>query len=571
MYTRISIVVPLFLFIVMSCVPQKQPVVEGEWIGFLPDKSSFNFQVSLKQLEGNRYQLKISNDKTLIDKEIESSDKKDIRFNLDEQLFFDLTPDASGQALTGFIKTGKLFYHVYFPKGDDNSYSGVWNAFMFDNGLQSDDIMLYVEKMDGHGLVAYPFWGDQRFRGMWPNLFKKDGDTLLIRDGMTGLNLRATFLPETVELELFLIDAFLTKTSLTHTTEGWDYNRDAVDDSQDSTTPPQLGDGWMTANISDYGIKQSDLDRLVNDIHAGKLINTHSVLIAQEGKLVYENYFEGFNANIPHDLRSASKSISSAIIGIAMDDGILESVDQKLYDFLPAEYESTKDELKSKITLEDLLTMSSGLEVNGQASEDNYQQTMDTPWLKTVLEAPMVKEPGTYADYGSANPFLLGVCLNEVLEAPLEDYMNEKLFAPLGITNYINQTDDTESIPYFGGGMLLTPRDLLKFGQLYLNKGQWQGEQVISEQWVEASFQKYRRLQDAQDKNEYGYLWWHDTYAAKGKEFRSIEARGAGGQFIFILPELESVVVITAGNFRNRKGNQSREVLRDYILPALVP
>ena len=182
----------------------------------------------------------------------------------------------------------------------------------------------------------------------------------------------------------------------------------------------------------------------------------------------------------------------------------------------------------------------------------------------------MVRVPGTYLDYGSANPFLLGVCLSERLESPLESYMDKKLFAPLGITNYINQTDDTEEKPYFGGGMLLTSRDLLKFGQLYLNKGTWKGKRIISESWITESFKKYGRLQDAKDKNEYGYLWWHDTYEINGKPIKSIEARGAGGQFIFILPELDTVVVITAGNFRNGKGNQSRDVLKTHILPALI-
>jgi CubicO group peptidase (beta-lactamase class C family) len=209
--------------------------------------------------------------------------------------------------------------------------------------------------------------------------------------------------------------------------------------------------------------------------------------------------------------------------------------------------------------------------VNNLASENYYQDPSNSKsWLTTVLEAPMVKEPGTYADYGSANPFLLGIYLNERLNKPLEIYMDEKLFAPLGITNYINQTDDTELTPYFGGGMLLTSRDLLKFGQLYLDKGRWKGKQIISEKWVEESFKKRMRLQDVRDKNEYGYLWWHDTYVVNGRPIQSIEARGAGGQFIFIIPELESVVVMTSGNFRNGKGNQTREILKDYILPAMM-
>ncbi|MEM7382184.1 MAG: serine hydrolase, partial [Bacteroidota bacterium] len=223
------------------------------------------------------------------------------------------------------------------------------------------------------------------------------------------------------------------------------------------------------------------------------------------------------------------------------------------------------------ITLRDLLTMSSGLDVNNLAQEDYYQNPANPKsWLQSVLEAPMVKEPGTYADYGSANPFLLGVCLKERLDGSMAFYMDNKLFAPLGITNYINQTDDSEVDPYFGGGMLLTPRDLLKFGQLYLDKGKWKGKQIIPEDWVDESFQKHMRLQDVRDKNQYGYLWWHDTYESQGKAIDTIEARGAGGQFIFIIPSLDVVVAITSGNFRNRKGNQPRDILKDFLLPAMM-
>ncbi len=571
MLKNLAIFVFLSSITVISCAQHTKQDYQGEWIGFLPNKNSFNFQVSLEKLEDAKYHLTIANDKMLIDKNVMSSSENHIRFNLEEQLFFDLAYDEDGQALTGFIKTGKFFYHLSFKNIGNNRFVGAWNPFMLDNGLQSDDIMLYVEHTEGDNLVAYPFFGDQRFRGTWTSGFKRKRDTLFFRDGNTGFNFRATLLESSIALEILLTDVLLTKTNLTHTNDGWDYNRDAVDTSQNTNTPSQLNDGWATASLNDSGIKEDELVRLIDSIHAEKLVNTHSVLIAKENKIVFENYFDGFNAHIPHDLRSASKSISSALIGIAIDDKIIENVEEKLYDHIPKEYQYTKDALKSQIRIEDLLTMSSGLDVNNLAGEDYYQDPRNSDnWLKTVLEAPMVKKPGTYADYGSANPFLLGVYLNERLEKPLHTYMDEKLFAPLDISNYINQADDTEMTPYFGGGMLLTPRDLLKFGQLYLDKGKWNGKQLISENWIKESFAKRVQLQDATDKNEYGYLWWHDTYVVKGKAIKAIEARGAGGQFIFIMPELASVVVITSGNFRNGKGNQPRKILKEYILPAMI-
>jgi CubicO group peptidase (beta-lactamase class C family) len=152
----------------------------------------------------------------------------------------------------------------------------------------------------------------------------------------------------------------------------------------------------------------------------------------------------------------------------------------------------------------------------------------------------------------------------------MEIYMEQKLLSPLAITNYIIQTEGTLTAPYFGGGMYLTPRDMLKFGQLYLNGGKWKGKQIIPEYWVDLSFQKYAQLQDVKDKNEYGYQWWHKTYIVDNTEIESIEARGNGGQYIFVIPELESTVVITSGNFRNRSLLQQPErILEEYLLPAI--
>ena len=568
-YLKISVV--LFFSTLMSCAQSSKQNYQGEWIGFLPNKKSFNFKVTLKNIDENKFRLTIVNDEKLIDQDITSSDKGAVKFNIKEALFFDLKFDDNKQKLIGFIKSGKFLYHVSLSNQGNQTFSGAWNAFMTDNGLQSDDINLYVEHTEDGGIIAYPFFGDQRFRGAWPRDFKKEGDLLRFTDGNTGFNFRAKFLEKSIELEILLTDVLITKTSLKYAKDGWDYNSNPIEKPQNTNTPEQLDDGWVTANISDFGIDKEELLRLIDDVNSEKLVNTHSVLIAKENKLVFETYFDGHNVDIPHDLRSTSKSISSAIIGIAIEDKIIGSVEDKLYDYIPKIYKSAEDTLKAKMKIKDLLTMSSGLDVNDLASEDFYQNP-DNPksWLQTVMDAPMLHQPGTYADYGSANPFLLGICLNERLEIPLENYMDEKLFKPLGITNYINQTDDSEITPYFGGGMLLTSRDLLKFGQLYSNKGKWNGTQIISEKWVAESFEKYLQLQDSRDKNHYGYFWWHDTYIVNGKSIDCIEARGAGGQFIFIIPELKSVVVITSGNFRNRKGNQPRDILKEYLLPALL-
>ena len=572
MVKNIAILTFSLFSIIFSCAQKDTQNYQGNWIGHLSNRTSFNFKITLQQSEANTYRIRIANENTIYDKTLKSTSKQSIRIPVGEGVDMYLNAINNRQALSGFIKSGRYYYHILLHDTGNNTFVGDWNPFMLNNGMISDDIFLYTENNDDGSYVAYPFFGDQRFRGTWTDQFTKEGNTLVFKDSNTGFNFRGIVSGNTIDLQIYIADAMVTSAILTHDTEEWEYKTDPLDKNQNTNRPQQLNDGWATANCDDTNISTSELAKLIEDIQSYKLVNTHSVLIAKEEKLVFEAYFDGHNAHIPHDLRSASKSISSAIIGIAINDGIIKSVDETIYDFLPKTYDYTKDDLKSKIKIKDLLTMSSGLDVNNLASENYYQdpRSNSKDWLTAVLEAPMVHTPGTYADYGSANPFLLGVCLSERLDQPVEVYMDEKLFEPLGITSYINQTDDTNSRPYFGGGMLLTSRDLLKFGQLYLNKGQWKGKQIVPKEWVEASTKKYVRLQDYEDKNEYGYQWWHDTYTVNGKAIASIEARGAGGQFIFILPELDTVIVITSGNFRNRKGNQPRDILKDYILPAIV-
>lgn len=274
-------------------------------------------------------------------------------------------------------------------------------------------------------------------------------------------------------------------------------------------------------------------------------------------------------------MRSASKSISSAIVGIAKDKSLFKDVDQSIFDFLPDGYQKYKDSLKTRIDIKSLLTMSSGIDAidyginanpESAAVEDNYQPTDD--WTKTILNAPMINKPNTHANYGSANTYLLGVAMDSVVSEPLELFIDKNLFKKLEISNYIIQTDMVGR-PYFGGGMYLTPKDMIKFGELYLNKGTVNGKQILSKNWIKNSLKNYRVLENTADKNGYGYLWWHNNYQFDGASVKSNEARGAGGQYIFVLPELDMVVVITSGNYRNGKTQQPELILEKYILPHI--
>lgn len=542
-----------FLFFMLSNLlfAQNMKDYNGNWKGVAESETVFNLPIEIELSQSNKGVFRLSNPNFKIKKDFDVIPGKPIQIQIMDNLSFSGYQSEAG--LRGFLKAGLLFYHIDFIKRSDGKYEGVWNMLFVDK-LKSKTLYLSVEDGSEDDYQAYPFFADNRFTGTWCGNFQKEGDKLNFFDLKIGLNFEGKLLTNKIELEVRLGKHTISKISFEKYNQDWNYSR-FVNEKFDFS-------------------KDKSLEELESLIVKDSLINTHSVLISKKGEMIYEKYFHGYNQNVPHDTRSASKSISSAIVGIAKTKGLFESTNQSLFEFLPAKYQVHKDSLKSAIDLQSLLTMSSGLDAidfgikrKSLASEDNYQPTPD--WFETILKAPMIYKPNTHANYGSANPALLGLAVDNMVSEPLELFMDKTLFQKLGISNYVIQSNAKE-LPYFGGGMYLTPRDLMKFGNLYLNKGKTDSETILPKKWVKDSFRNYRVLENTNNKNGYGYFWWHHTYEVNGKTISSIEARGAGGQYIFVIPSLKSVVVITSGNYRNSKYNQPELILEKYVLPYLV-
>lgn len=526
----------------------------NSWEGKLDHSRVFNLKVEIEHLSSENAAFRISNNRILVDYSFQPKNDPIIKIPFTENQFFEGIVSDDGNEINGFIKSGMLLYHLDLVKSTNNIFEGVWKILMVDE-LKSQDFYLSVENGLGNDYEAYPILGDNRFTGTWCQNFQKENDLISFTDFKTGLLFKGKLLPDEIKLDIYLGVSSITQLVLKKSTTDW-----------------KIG-GFKSDNKSSLIV----LSEMEAQISNGSFGNTHSILISKNGEIVYENYFDGYNSNIPHDTRSASKSISSAIVGIAKDQSLFKDVDQSIFNFLPQKYQTYKDSLKSEIDIQSLLTMSSGLDAidygvnanqNSPAVEDNFQHPIND-WTTSILSASMLGSPNTKANYGSANPYLLGVAMDSIVPLPLEMYMDKYLFQKLEISNYIIQTD-IEDRPYFGGGMYLTPRDLLKFGELYLQNGKWKKEQVVSKKWVESSFKNFRVLENTEDKNGYGYLWWHHTYQVHGKEIKTIEARGAGGQYIFVVPDLKTVVVITSGNFRNNKTQQPETIIGKYILPKLT-
>jgi CubicO group peptidase (beta-lactamase class C family) len=344
-----------------------------------------------------------------------------------------------------------------------------------------------------------------------------------------------------------------------------------------SCTKPASVQDIPMASPESVGMDEATLEKMTTAIRNNEYSKVHSVLIARNGKLVYEEYFKGedqnwgdpigevtFDAETLHDIRSISKSVVSACIGIAMLQGKLKDVNQRVFDFFP-EYEQYKTGDRAKLTIEHLLTMSSGLRWNEDVPYDNpengeIQMTRAADPIEFVLSREMDTIPGVVWKYNGGTTQVLAAIIKKVSGQEVDEFAKENLFGPLGITNFEWIHFPATTIPAAASGVRLRPRDMLKFGLLYYNGGSWNGKQILSKEWVEASFTKHVNRGDG----GYGYqFWmWNDPYPM-------VIAVGNGDQRIFFNKQLDLVVVTTAGNYnRFDSPNHPGKLLQDFIYPA---
>jgi CubicO group peptidase (beta-lactamase class C family) len=315
--------------------------------------------------------------------------------------------------------------------------------------------------------------------------------------------------------------------------------------------------------------------------------NVHSLLIARGGKVVFERYFSGgydqiqerrvksatFDENTLHDMKSVSKSVASLAIGIAIDRGLIKGVDQPLFDFFP-ELADLRTPEKDRLRLVHALTMTAGLrwiEATPQTGDDDNDEARmhrSHDQCRYVLGLPVTAPPGQEFFYNTGTLQLLSAIMRKVTGHPLDEFARANLFEPMGIAamEWNRIRGDTDA----GGGLRLRPRDMVKIGQLVLNGGDWNGRQLVSKAWLDASM--VVRTQ-ASAKYDYGYLWWLGRAPFDGREVRVLAALGRGGQSIRIVPDLDLVMAVTAGYYQDYS-EQAFELQRgifENVLRAITP
>jgi len=351
--------------------------------------------------------------------------------------------------------------------------------------------------------------------------------------------------------------------------------------SSSSASQTATGD-WPTASPAEGGgLSDARLRSLDAAIRSGEFKKIGSVLIARHGKLAYEGYFDG-DAGTLRNTRSATKSITDVLIGIAIDEHKLSGVDAKILTLLPerARKIQNPDPRKAAITVEDFLTMSSPLECDdwNDASRGNEERMyVVEDWAQFILDLPIrgrmhvgeqVEAPphGRYFSYCTGGVFTLSEVLEKTTGMRTDHYARKMLFRPLGITN-VEWVYSPMNVPQTGGGLQLTSRDLLKIAQLYLDGGEWRGKRIVSEAWVRSSTQPHARIDEA---TEYGYLWWLKSFKSGEKSYPAFFMTGNGGNKVVAIPALDMAVVITSTNY-NAHGmhEQTDMILTDYVLAAI--
>ncbi|KAA1247954.1 serine hydrolase [Aquimarina sp. RZ0] len=333
--------------------------------------------------------------------------------------------------------------------------------------------------------------------------------------------------------------------------------------------PKELGDGWKTNSLQSIKVDTTRIHKVFDHLKHTKN-KIHSVLLVKNEQLILEEYFNGYSADQPHDLRSTTKSIRSILMGIAIDKGFINTVDDPISKYLKTIVpQKNLDQRKNKITIRDLLTMSSGLDCNdwdkkSKGQEDKVYKKKD--WLQYTLDLPMIHEPGTVSNYCSMGAVLLAEIISKASGMTIAQFAEKYLFIPLGIDNIRWGHTSDKKVIASGKRLYMTSRDIAKIGLLVLNKGRWNEKQLVSKEWIEEATTPKTKITGI----DYGYLWWNVPFIVDDKVIISKTATGNGGQYIMVVPALDMVAVFTGYAYNSQEDKLAFAIMNDIFLPTFI-
>jgi CubicO group peptidase (beta-lactamase class C family) len=333
-------------------------------------------------------------------------------------------------------------------------------------------------------------------------------------------------------------------------------------------TEPLGGIKWSQAKTVDPGIDAAELESLYSEMAQEPHHDLKGIVIVRSGRLASERYFNGDSIDTLHDIRSATKSITSLLMGIAIQKGLVHSVNDSIALYVPG----LPRDGKEKITIKDLLNMRSGLDANDKdlstpGNEDNLDKSSD--WIHTIYTVPMKGVPGSKYNYCSINAFLAGVIVENVSHMPLDEFARINLFEPLGIQDYRWRQVPINRITG-QGNLSITARDLAAIGELVLNDGVVNGRRLLSHDWIARSLASQVAISDSDPYADfYGYMWYTKAEPIDGHNIEVHFASGNGGNKIYVVPSLHIVVAITSSAYNTNYGQRrSQDILWKILATA---
>lgn len=461
-----------------------------------------------------------------------------------------LAPELS---VNDLCKKGS-YQFTFFVDGkqtfQENVQTGAGSCW-FRNSVTTPLVLLMTEE---------EHWG----KYLWTKFMKKGGGQKALENGTHQLKIEVRPYIETDELKVgdIIASGAVDLTFL---------NTD-VDESQVAIQPVRPLETWT---IAERSYDQERIRALNKRIAQNYFKKITSIVVIQDGELVLEQYYNGADRSSLHNTRSVGKTLASTVLGIAIADGHIPSEKAKLADYYDLRAYQNYSKKKGKVTLEDLLTMSSvfagsDMDPDSPGNEENMYPTDN--WVTFTLDLPMDEEKNMSKDwdYFTAGVVVLGDILNQTVPDGLEDYAEKRLFQPLGISKYTWQYTP-QNVPNTAGGFQMSALDLARYGQLYIDKGIVNGQQIVPEKWIEESMSQQIEIPEAYGGGHYGYLLWNKTYEVNGESYDVYYASGNGGNKVMMFPELDLVIVITATAYGQPYMHiQADEIVEDYLLPALL-
>jgi CubicO group peptidase (beta-lactamase class C family) len=351
-------------------------------------------------------------------------------------------------------------------------------------------------------------------------------------------------------------------------------------------TPPELGDGWKVSGFAEARMSSKPVQDMLDEIESWGDHHIEAVLIVKDNRLVFEKYYPGndFNWNdisVPgpwvdfgpttrHFLASESKSVTSLLFGIAMDKGLITDINDRIESYYASAYPNVFQGQKREVTIRQLLTMSSGYSWDEWSSypndRDNLFRSPDPIGL--LLNLPMQYAPGTTFHYNSGGTNILGDLIHRTSGINLRDFARQNLFAKLGITNWDWKSIRGEDI-FASGGLFMTPRDFAKIGQLCLNGGQWNGKQIVSEDWIKESMRSSIIPTEFGLGNGYGYQWWMNDFHLGVSSFQTVFSAGWGEQFMYMFPKENVIILFMGGYYFHSPQHSINQIVEDYLLKMM--